>query len=170
MRASAGMDYKEFFQFLCLIALPRLQEFEHLTEDVSPSESATHCFTKLKACLPRALSCKSFTFFGQIPLEEQSRLHVAEDSGQLQLTAKDNLQMLLKQNLVKKHASFLHSLSSALPDAVKDVLQQLSSCKNQEYSLSVVFRAYELHSICTVMQELGNSVEFTAVSPGVHVL
>ena len=172
LRASAGIDYNEFFQFLCLIALPRLREFELLTIGKKSQDNSDACFLTLKHHIAKALSSKTLNFFGH-EWPEMSRDEINSESEVLtrcsaSLTAKDDLATIHDRCLPNCDKFGVEPTQTALgvpplglfhtlPVSMQEVLKQMvqPSCPNYAHSFSrVTFRAFELHHIWLVMKEL----------------
>ena len=157
LKTSAGIDYGEFFQFLYLVTIPRLRDFERAT----PSWSGSNvCFSELKQLTSKALACETFTFLGSCeqPAEMVERLRAID------LTARDNLAAVIEGcgsfvSLSVDSEEFpLKGLFSELSETVSAVVRQnimADSC-----SLCMAIRAFELQRIWSVMQELVGSVNF----------
>ncbi len=198
LRASTGIDYREFFQFLCLIALPRIQElketvhkaFHHHTGPMTAKGKAhvePLVFPGLEEWLTKALSCDFYNFFG---LRRQRQKELLSENESVTLpwlckerlciepVAKDNVAAILRGCLQSSvdgkecsTRSMLSGLFAVIPDEAKEMVKQLRSSGGHghgpamEQSLLVTFRAYELHCVQTVMEELLQNKEFIAVSP-----
>ncbi len=191
LKASAGMDYHELFQLLCLLALPRIKELAKMVSKASSNSSATEAagglcveslgLHELQDCLTRALSRPGYGFFGlrrKKPKEQEERTNVlwpllCTEWLHIEPVAKDNIAAIVRECLQTSKddssSCTLGGLLGALPDKAKETVKQLVSseehrCANEQ-SLLVTFRAYELFCIQTVMTELLHSKEFIAVSP-----
>ena len=157
LKTSAGIDYQEFFQFLCLVTIPRLRDFETATKSTPSCSGSNVCFSELKQLTSKALTCQTFTFLGSCeqPAELVERLHV------IHLAARDNLAAVIEGcgsfvSLSVDSEQFpLKGLFSELSEAVSAVVRQ-----NIEDSsgLCMAIRAFELQRIWSVMQELVGSV------------
>ena len=171
------MDYKEFLEFLCLIALPRVQEFEKLAQSTPAPEAGHSCvdvyFSNLKHCILSILSNKSFSFFG---LKKSEYLEDEGDEkliGSLQFTqlkSKDNLGSVLRRCLPSPLGSEgaqvpFHCLLQALPDSLKGIVTFQSGPDSAFGSAYAAFRAFELHKIQTVIHELTSNADFNSVVP-----
>lgn len=191
MKASTGMDYKEFLQFLCLIALPRLQEFEKLTESAPVLEADNLCtdtyFSDFKRYIYSTLSNKSFTFFGLkvagsqgVEDEPSGKQHsgVASELHLTWLTTRDNMESVLrrlpsqlecnKEPLpAPPHEVPFHCLLQALPVTLKRMVTSQSGPDNTFRAAYAIFRAFELHKIQTVVHELTENVDFITVVPNI---
>ena len=157
LKTSAGIDYGEFFQFLCLVTIPRLRDFEMATSSHSDSNM---CFSELKQLMSKALTCETFTFLGDCeqPAEMVERLRAID------LTARDNLAAVIEGcgcfvSLSVDSEQFpLKGLFSVLSETVSAVVRQ--NIKADSSGLCMVIRAFELQRIWSVVQELVGSVEF----------
>ena len=153
LKTSAGIDYGEFFQFLWLVTVPRLRDFETHSD-------SNMCFSELKQLMSKALTCETFTFLGDCEqaAEMGERLHAID------LTATDNLAAVIEGcghfvSLSVDSEQFpLKGLFSALSETVSAVVRQ--NIKADSSGLCMVIRAFELQRIWSVMQELVGSVEF----------
>lgn len=181
------MDYHEFLQLLCLVALPRMQEFvDTITKAFhhSPESLPSLGFQKLKVWLTRALCCKSYSFFGLrrddpkecTTLDEPVTISMdslCKECLSVEPVARDNVAAILRgclQSCAGDHSgSVLGELLAVLPDETRKIVEQMMSFGGHghatEQSLLVTFRGYELLCIQTVMADLIHSREFTAVSP-----
>lgn len=158
LKTSAGIDYQEFFQFLCLITIPRLRDFETATKWTPSCSGSNVCFSELKQLTSKALTCQTFTFLGSCeqPAELVERLHV------IHLAARDNLAAVIEGcgsfvSLSVDSEQFpLKGLFSELSEAVSAVVRQ--NIMEDSSGLCMAIRAFELQRIWSVMQELVVSV------------
>lgn len=167
LKASAGMDYKEFFQFLCLVALPRLKDFDNI-EQMTPksiTSGSRVCFSDLNQFVTTALTSKVFTFFGNHEELPEDSPHVVTRRLDLP-TASDDMTAVIQRSLQRCECSLsidskqfpMKELLHELPETVSAVLRQ--NCEADSAGLCMIIRAFELHRVWSVMQELLGSIDF----------
>ena len=175
------MDYKEFLQFLCLVALPRLQEFEKLTESAPVQETGVDMyFSDFRRYIYSILPNKSFTFFGLKmagSLEDEGCKIPGGVTSELHLTARDDMASVLRclpsgsgreeALSALPHKAPFHCLLQALPVRLKRMVASQSGPDDAFRSAYATFRAFELHKIQTVVHELTSSVDFIAAVPNI---
>ena len=162
------MDYSEFFQFLCLVALPRLRDFDDV-EKAAPKSAASSCssrvcFSELNHFVTTALTGKVFTFFGNREQSAEACPQVVPGRLDL-LTTSDNMTAVIQTSLQgcerslsvdSKQFPMKEELLHELPETLGDILRQ--NCKADSTGLCTIVRAFELHRVWLVMQELVGSV------------
>ena len=160
LKTSAGIDYQEFYQFLCLVAIPRLRGFETGTKSTPSCSESNVCFSELKQLTSKALTCETFTFLGSC----EQPAEMVERSRAIDLTARDNLAAVVEGcgsfvSLSVDSEQFpLKGMFSKLSEAVSTVVRQ--NIMQDSSGLCIVIRAFELQTIWSVMQELVGSVNF----------
>lgn len=147
LRASAGLDYWEFAQFLVTVASSRLAVLLEgknpcftLPEGGNPWTSLPNPWTTLQQFIQQVSSKGAITFFqsGSFPPDLSSRpLSDASVVESLDVAGTD-----------------FKELWSVLPVSVKQLLEA-ASC---DCSSSVVYRVFELHALASVANELSKIV------------
>lgn len=160
LKTSAGIDYQEFYQFLCLVAIPRLRGFETGTKSTPSCSGLNMCFSELKQLTSKALTCETFAFLSSC----KQPAEMVERSLAIDLAARDNLAAVVEGcgsfvSLSVDSEQFpLKGLFSELSEAVSTVVRQ--NIMQDSSGLCMVIRAFELQTIWSVMQELVGSVNF----------
>ena len=160
LKTSAGIDYQEFYQFLCLVTIPRLRDFETGTKSTPSCSESNMCFSELKQLTSKALTCETFTFLGSY----EQPADMVERSRAIDLTARDNLAGVVEGcgNFVSLSVDSeqfpLKGLFSELSEAVSAVVRQ--SIMEDSSGLCIAIGAFELQRIWSVMQELVGSINF----------
>ena len=156
LRASAGMDYWEFAQFLSIIGLPRLREAQAIITSFSkPSNAITTALSNTEQLLSKmTISPRKLTFFENGTLPAQL-LHQNP-------TVSDNLatcDCLIKQ--VKKEGAKNIQPFSVLYDRLPQEFQQLlildkdhEDISRQRMHAQLILRLFELATISTVLGEV----------------
>lgn len=179
------MDYKEFFQFLCLVAFPRLQELEKLSNMIfkenCPDTANSPLFPDLQHHVLKAFSDSTLAFF-QSELLKGTKHQTHADGSPVQslvgmyssLIAKDNLEAIVTRccqcsdstDMQTPAQPPLYQLHQLLPVRLQHLLKQkLNTGVTLSHETCFIFRAFELHTIWQTMQELLSSADFTAVFP-----
>lgn len=142
LRASAGMDYWEFAQFIVILASPRLHELEAIVKQVCSSAAATAIlsnshFTSLKHFI-HEVSDRASTFFKDnvIPVDFGSR------------APSDDL-----ETCIHPHTSF-KDLLCELPQEVRQVVE-----KTQHKGSILTYRSFELYMLSRVAKEVNQVLQ-----------
>ena len=131
LRASAGMDYWEFAQFIVVLALPRLKEFESLVS--TQCVSLTPIVTLKQFIQQVSTHSNTLTFFGALPPTCPSP---PDDLGKCLHPEKPFTDLLL-----------------LLPHQLRQVVET-RECKGLVETSLLSFRSLELHMLSSVAEEL----------------
>lgn len=127
LKCSAGMDYSEFYQFLCLITLPRLSQLQSLLSIEVP----VSWLQDLRSLIAKFTS-------GPLSFFPDGKLALPQDH-----QPADGMDMILSSTSETLH----------LPVSSEDV-KLLSSEVNKDSINLLMFRTYELQVILSVLQEM----------------
>ena len=164
LRASAGMDYWEFAQFLSVIGLPRLKETQATLSSIyKPSDAITTVLSNIEQLLLKvSTSSRKLTFLENSALPAE--LH------HLTPTVSDNLAMcecLVRQ---AKEREINIQPFSALYDLLPEEFRQILVLDKHKEDLSrrrtraqLIFRLFELITINTVLREVLQCVSIHSV-------
>lgn len=139
LRASAGMDYWEFAQFIAMLALPRLHQFESLASLQCPvaTMADSHVIDTLKEFIQQLRGSRSsaLTFFraGALPV----------DYG----PPPDDLEKSLHPE-----EPFVRLLV-LLPHQLREMVE-MGRCKGQLKNNVLAFRSFELYVLSCVAEEV----------------
>lgn len=179
LKASSGMDYEEFLQFLCVIATPRLAELHSVCGCVEIGTSPALCFSRLSQQLSEVFAERK-SFFKYIregsPTEvsadyQNTAEYVDDQCTQAawfeHLKPRDHLVTYLQRVMEQrdlKHAGegaasssqplIFSTLFAALPVEVQAAVKSgIAEHHSWQFSLAV-FRSFELCSIFKILEEL----------------
>lgn len=155
LRASAGMDYWEFAQFLVVIGLPRLRETQAILSSIyKRSDAITTALSNIEQLLLKiTTSSRKLTFFEDSTLPAE--LH------RLNPTVGDNLatcERLIRQAEERKITiQPFSALYDLLPEEFHQVLvldKDKDDLSRQRTRAQLIFRLFELITINTVLGEV----------------
>lgn len=164
LRASVGMDYWEFAQFLSVVGLPRLRETQAILSSIyQPSDAITTALSNIEQLLLKiTTSSRKLTFFenGTLPAE----LH------HLNPTVSDNLatcECLIRQAKERKiTVQPFSALCDLLPEEFQEVLvldKDKDDLSRQRTRAQLIFRLFELITINTVLGEVLQCVSIHSI-------
>lgn len=147
LRASAGMDYWEFAQFLVMISGPRLQDYDRLvrqTPSIIDPAKAKHYSEKLKRFIQDiGRSRYPKNFFGD---------EVFPDDLGLKSVPADDLATCLNAELPFKQ------LLRELPSDLRETME-FSGCHEDN---QLIFRAFEVYILSHVAEEVCQALNNTS--------
>lgn len=136
LRASAGMDYWEFAQFIVMLALPRLQEFESLLQCLDTPISPPAPIAVLQLFIQQvSVHSNKLTFFRAGALPAACR------------PTADDLEKCLHPE-----RPFVELLS-LLPHQLREVVE-MAGYKGQVMTSILAFRSVELYTLSSVAEEV----------------
>ena len=141
LKASAGMDYWEFAQFLICIAAPRLHCFEGLLKDwPSVALEAKKYTTGLKSFIQEVSDCPHpLTFF-------KSRVFPAD------LCTRPLMDNVHQNLSIQESFKLQHELPSNLKQTLGSDVQD-NACKGE-----LIFRAFEVYTLHSVAEQVRRSI------------
>ena len=151
LKASAGMNYWEFVQFLCLIAKARLNKLE---EALSQKSDILGYFNDLHT--------RTRTLLTQSP-EAITFLKTSEDFDNIETL--DKVESVIEKSALCREVSSsvnipLSKLVDRLPKSLQDKLNDIIQSDSGTFSFAevvlIVFRVYELHIINSSLQDVLN--------------
>ena len=160
LRASAGMDYWEFAQFLSVIGLPRLREAQAILSFITkPSDAITSVLSSTELLLLKITTLsRKLTFFESGALPDEFRLNSTVSDN---FTTCDCLTRQTKER--EKNVQPFAALYDLLPEECHSVLaldikalkgkEELSQTRQRTHT-QLIFRLFELVTISTVLGEV----------------
>lgn len=131
----------------------------------SITSGSSVCFSDLNQFVTTALTSKVFTFFGNREELPEGSPHVVTRRLDL-LTASDDMTAVIQRSLQRCECSLsvdskqfpMKELLHELPETISAVLRQ--NCEADSAGLCMIIRAFELHRVWSVMQELAWEYRF----------